>query len=983
MKQVKTFLVVFLLPLFFTSSFAQNKPDFLQYLNDPWVNKLLGSLSLEQKIGQLFIAQAYSNESTLDADVLNQVKNNQVGGVIFMQGTVVNQVQITNQLQKASHVPLLICTDGEWGPGMRLKNYPDYPYQMTLGALDNDSLIYRMGREIGKQFRRMGVNVNFAPVSDVNNNPDNPVINYRSFGADPQKVARKAWSYAQGMEDEKVLAVVKHFPGHGDTNIDSHIGLPVIKYDVAHLDSVELYPFREMIFGGVSGLMSGHIQIPALEPNTKLPASLSKNILTKKLKKEMGYEGLIFTDAMNMSGVTSLHSPGEAAVLALKAGNDMLEIVPDISVAISAVSKAVKKGEITVKDINYHCRRILAMKKWLELDVNSQVNTDNLLQDLNQPIYNTTRRQLHEQSITALVNKNDILPVQGLDTLKIASVSVGRSSGTPFQKILGRYTQITNFSISKNASNADVDKLMTKLKDYNLIIAGIHGLRLMPTNDYGTTPTMNYFLKQASSKPLVVSLFGNPYALDKIRQVESASALLVTYQDNSNAEELAAQAIFGAIPINGKLPVAVNEHFKLNDGLDIPKLNRLKYAFPEEVKISSTYLEHTIDSIAEYGVQHKAYPGCQVLIAVDGQVILDKSYGTHTYNDNDSVKNDDLYDIASVTKISSVTPALMKLIDNKKFNLDYPFSFYYPDFRNTPKDKITSREILAHQARLPKWIPFWSNIMTMEGGRYDKIFHQETDKKHNIQIADHMFISEDTRDLVYQIIRNAELRPKAKYAYSDLGFMVYPEVISELTGESFPDYLNKNFFHPLGAYNIMYQPLKNNVSVDRIPPTEKDSQFRKQVVQGYVHDEGAAMLGGVSGNAGLFTNANDLAKLMQMYLQYGSYGGEQYVDSATIAEFTRCQYPDNDNRRGLGFDKPYLDNQKKSKKDAYPCREASMESFGHTGFTGTMVWVDPIYKITFVFLSNRTYPDRSTHLSKYNIRSEMLHTIYEAQKKGL
>ncbi len=977
-----TLLSIALTLLLFTPSFAQTKPSFLEYLNDPWVNKLMNSLTLEQKIGQLFIAQAYSTESTTSTEVLKQVKENQVGGIIFMQGSVENQVKITNELQKNSHIPLLICTDGEWGPGMRLKNYPSYPYQMTLGALDNDSLIYRMGREIGKQFRRMGVHVNFAPVSDVNNNPNNPVINYRSFGSDPKKVASKAWLYAQGMEAEKVLPVVKHFPGHGDTNIDSHAELPVISHDIAHLDSVELYPFREMIFGGISGLMTGHIQIPALEPNPKLPASLSEKIIKQKLKKEMGYEGLIFTDAMNMNGVTNSHPAGEAAVLAIKAGNDMLEIVPNISEATQAVLKAIKKGEISTKDIDYHCRRILAAKKWLELDQYTATSTENLMSDLNDPQYALTRRQLHEQSITALRNKHNILPLQRLDTLNIACVSIGKSSETAFQQILNRYTKITHFSLSKNASNDEVNSLISQLNNFNLVIAGIHGLRLTPAKNYGTTPTIDYFLKQTAGKPLVVSVFGNPYALDKIKNVTRANALIISYQDNNDAEEMAAQAIFGAISTNGKLPVDVNTDFKLNDGIIIPKTNRLKYSMPEEVKISSKYLISTIDSIAEFGIKHSAYPGCQVLIAVNGTVILNKAYGTLTYNDTNSVTLDDLYDIASVTKISSVTPALMKLIDDKKFNLDYPFSFYYPDFRKADKEKMTSREILAHQARLPKWIPFWSNIMTMEGGKYDKIFLQEPDKKHNIQIADHMYINEDTRQLVYQIIRDAELRAKDKYAYSDLGFMIYPQVINEITGESLPDYLNSSFFYPLGAYHLMYQPL-NKVPSNQIAPTEKDNQFRKQTIRGYVHDESAAMLGGVSGNAGLFSNANDLAKLMQMYLQYGSYGGIQYLDSATVAEFTKCQYPDNGNRRGLGFDKPEINNQMLSKRDSYPCAEVSNLSFGHTGFTGTMAWMDPVQNITFIFLSNRTYPDRSTHLSKYSIRTEMLSAIYTGIKKGL
>lgn len=970
-------ILTLVLALLSTSTLAQNKPPFLQYLDDPWVNQHMSTMTMEQKIGQLFIAQAYSNQSETDKKVLGQVIENQVGGIIFMQGSALNQANISNELQAASNIPLLICTDGEWGAGMRLKDYPNYPYQMTLGALAHDSLIYQMGREIGQQFRRMGVHVNFAPVSDVNNNPENPVINYRSFGADPKRVAQKAWQYAQGMEDEKVLPVLKHFPGHGDTSVDSHVGLPVIKHDIAHLDSVELYPFREMAQLGASSIMTGHIQIPALEPNEKLPASLSQKIITQKLKHEIGFEGIIFTDAMNMSGVTAQHAPGDAAVLAIKAGNDLLEICPDIPAAIEAVKKAVATGELSAENIDYHCRRVLALKKWLELDTQKAVKTEDLMVDLLQPRYDATRQQLHAQSITALLNKNQILPLQRLDTLRIASVTVGDLSTNSFQKMLGRYTQVSHFSLSKVASNAEVDALMEQLKDYNLIIAGIHGLRLTPKNNYGTTSTMHYFLQQASQKTLITTVFGNAYVLDKMPNIKLSSALLLSYQDNDNAQEQAAQAIFGAIGVNGKLPVGVNELFQLNDGLEIPKINRLRYALPAELNIPADKFNQLIDSIVEAGINKKAYPGCQVLIAIDGQVALNKSYGTHTYDGQEAACEDDLYDIASITKISSVTPALMKLVDEKKFNLDYPLSFYYPEFRNTNKEKITSREVLAHQARLSKWIPFWRELVALEDGKFEKVFHTEESKKYKLEIADKLYIDEYSRQLVYEIIRDSDLRSDSKYAYSDLGFMIYPQIIEELTGEEFPKYLNKTFFHPLGAQNIMYQPLKQ-VALERIPPTEIDKSFRRQTVQGHVHDEGAAMLGGISGNAGLFANANDLAKLMQMYLQSGSYGGVQYIDSATVAEFTRCQYPKNDNRRGLGFDKPYIDNAKQPKKDRHPCSLASPESFGHTGFTGSIVWLDPVKKITFIFLSNRTYPDRSTNLSKYEIRAELLDTIYKA-----
>ncbi len=976
----RNLLLCFLTILYFApSANAQERPDFLNYLHHPWVDSLMNRLSTEDKIGQLFIVQAYSKEQKIASEVLNEVKNNKVGGVIFMQGTLANQSNAINELQKASSTPLLICTDGEWGPAMRLSDYPKYPYQMTMGAMRNDSLLYKMGREIGEQYRRMGVHVNFAPVSDVNNNPDNPVINYRSFGEDPMRVAQKVWQYAQGMQEEKVLAVAKHFPGHGDTNVDSHFGPPVINHSKEHLDTIEIKPFRELAYAGIGGMMTGHIQIPSLEPNPEIPASLSENIVQKLLKDEIGYEGMIFTDAMNMQGVTNLHNAGKAAVLAIKAGNDMLEIVPDIPLAIKAVKKAVDEGEISNDKIDYHCRRVLALKKWLELDQKHTVDMQNLAEDVLKPKYELTRRQLYEQSLTAVKNDLNIMPIAKLDTMKIACIAVGDKKDNSFQKMASRYISCANFSISKNASEQQIDDLIKKLDEYNLIIISIHGIRLTPSKNYGVTAAMLQVMQKTKDKQVIAVHFGNPYAMDKIEGLELAEGLIVAYQDNETTQELAAQGIFGSVSMSGRLPVKVNNYFLLNEGLEVQKINRLKYSIPEEVKVSSSFLENTIDSIAAAGISGRAYPGCQVLIAIDGKIILSKEYGTHTYKSNDKVLWDDVYDIASITKISSVTPILMKLIDEKRFNLDYPLSFYWPDFRGTDKEKISSRSLLAHQGQLAKWIPLVNLLAKENDNKLDKLYRNKESNHHNLEVAHNLYVHEESKETIYKIIRDSKLRSQAKYAYSDLGFIIYPEIISDLTGSGFDSYLDSCFFSPLGASSICYNAHKR-FPLSKVVPTEDDKFFRKQLIQGYVHDEAAALLGGVSGNAGLFANANDLAKLMQMYLQYGNYGGVQFLDSTTIVEFTRRQFPDNDNRRALGFDKPLIENKV---DDNYPCQYASEDSYGHTGFTGTMVWMDPKESILFVFLSNRVHPERNNKLSELNIRSAMLSSIYEAIDKGI
>lgn len=957
---------------------AQQKPEFLNYLHDFWVDSTLNQMSLSQKIGQLFIVQAYSEDGKKPDAVLADIRNYEVGGVIFMQGTPENQVRLCNQFQQASKIPLLIAIDGEWGPAFRLKNSPRYPIQMALGAIRNDSLIYRMGYEIGQQFRRLGVHVNFAPVSDVNNNPNNPVINYRSFGENPDKVAQKAWLYAKGMQDAGLLAVAKHFPGHGDTNVDSHLGLPLIQHNVDRLESLDMYPFKKLIKEGIGGVMTAHIQVPALEPNSKLPATLSPRIIREKLINEFGFEGLIFTDAMNMHGVTQLYKSGEAAVLALKAGNDMLEIVPDLKLAVTEVEKAIQQGILSQEELEQHCRKILALKKWMALDKQKLTNPTGLSTDLNKATYQLTRRLLHEQSLTCLINRNRLMPLQKLDTLKVAVVSLGKSNPSAFQKMVSRYQKADFFNLKKEATPEEVARLVNQLKPYNLVICGIHDLNLSPGKNYGTTTTMSDFLQKMNTKKLITAVFGNAYALDKLKGIEAAHGLILTYQENQITEELAAQAIFGTINVNGNLPVQVNAYFRLNDGIELRKIDRLKYTVAEEAGISSTYLESRIDSIANLGIQRGAFPGCQVLVAVSGKVILSKSFGYHTYDNQEAVEEEDLYDIASVTKITAALPALIKLYGDHQFNLDLPFSFYWPPFRGTEKEKLSSRELLAHQARLKPWIPFWQNELKTNGNLRTAIFRDSPDEQFCIRVAPNLYMNRENINRMFDEIRDSALLPKTQYTYSDLGFLIFPRIITELTHRDFESYLQETFYRPLGATNICFNAYQH-FPERQIVPTENDQLFRHELLRGYVHDESASMLGGVSGNAGIFTNANDLAKLMQMYLQNGHYGGLQYLDSTALAEFTRVQYPKNDNRRGLGFDKPYLRNSK-NLENAYPAVDASPGSFGHTGFTGTMVWMDPASKVLFIFLSNRVYPTRdNTKLTQLNIRTAMLQAIYDSR----
>jgi len=959
---------------------AKEKPGFLKYSNDQWVDSLMKTLTLDQKIGQLFMIQAYSTQiSQKTEELIKQINQFQVGGVIFMQGGPLSQSRICNSFQQASKVPLIIAIDGETGLGFRLDSTISYPVQMALGAIASDTLIYRLGFEIGQQFRRLGIHMNMAPVSDININPSNPVISYRSFGEYKMQVARKSWLYASGMQDAGVLATAKHFPGHGDTQTDSHFRLPIINQTKSELDSLELFPFSHLINNGIGAIMTGHLQVPALEPNTKTPATLSSRIIKNKLKKDLGFEGLVITDAMNMSGVGKASS-AELVVRALKAGNDMVEIVPNLERAIAAVKLAVKSGVITKEEIDAKCRKILAVKKWLALDLQSPIETENLAGDLNQNKYLLTKRQLFEKSLTVLENKNNFLPAQRLDTLKIASLAIGSSEIVPFQNMLSNYAQVDHFNVSKTPTEEDITKLLSQLKSYNLIIASIHGMGLYPSRRFGITDQQIRLTEKLDSRHTIFAFFGNPYALSNFSQIKNAQSLIVAYQDDKEVEELTAQLIFGAIDANGKLPVSVKDFYPINSGIDIKNNKRLKYTLPEEVKISSGYLQHLIDSIANMGIEKKAFPGCQVLIAKEGKIIYNKSYGFLAYDKTLPVQNDVLYDLASVTKVSAPLPAIMKLYDEKTLNLDAPFSDYYAEFKNSNKSELIVRDVLTHQARLQSFLPFYLEPGTKSTIRKN-IFKNQPSEQFQVRISKDMYVKNDFEKRLINDIVKSPLLPKKEYVYSDLGFGLLRFATERLTGQSFQEYLNQEFYKPLGAISTGFKPYER-FPIPQIAPTEDDQTFRKELLQGYVHDEMAAVMGGVSGNAGLFSNANDLAKVMQMYLQSGYYGGKQYISPNTIEEFTKVQFPNSTNRRALGFDKP--NPGIRGQKNKFPAPDASPESYGHTGYTGTFVWMDPENQLLFILLSNRVYPSRShSGISDLNIRPAMHQAIYDAIKKGL
>lgn len=977
-KQFSILISILFLSAFWVSAGAQ--PEFLSHTDDKWVDSLMNTLTINQKVGQLFMIQVYPEKNErLTNEVLDQINRYEVGGILVMQSGPVSLAKTCNRLQEASHLPLIVATDAETGLGFRLDSTINYPDPQALGAIQSDSLIYRMGYEIGQQCRMLGINMNMAPVADINLTPDNPVINFRSFGENRRLVALNAWLYAKGMQDAGVLAVAKHFPGHGNTVTDSHLNLPVISGSKAELDSVELFPFTFLVQNGIGAIMTAHLQVPALESSRALPSSLSARIIKRKLIGEIGFKGLIITDAMNMKGVSNQFSSAESAVKALKAGNDMIEVVPRLDKAIDAVLNAVAAGELSVEEINEKCRKILSVKKWMRLDKQKPVDTNGLYKKLNDARFKLTRRLLTQQSLTVLKNQGNILPLQNLDTLKIASLSVGTDSVTPFQQMLSNYTNVDHFTLAQSPTDADINQIHAQLENYNLVIVGIQGMRLYPMKNFGITEQEIRLIEKLKDLKTVTCFFGNPYALRNFPTLADAAGLIVGYQDDGEVQELAAQLIFGATNANAKLPVTVGNLFPLFSGIDVRAIGRLSYTLPEEVGISGESLENKLDSLAGLAINKHAFPGCQVLVAKDGKVIFRKCYGWLSYDKKQPVTPETLYDLASVTKISAPLPAIMKLYDEKIINLDNRYADYFPAFKNTNKDQMTIRDVLTHQARLQAFLPLWLQPGSSRELRKGA-FQNAPSENYQIRISSGMYERAEVKNQIIKDIARSALRPQKEYYYSDLGFAFFPDIIENLTKQPFEDYLNREFYKPLGAVSTGFKPYQH-FPIGQIAPTEDDQYFRHELLQGFVHDETAALLGGVSGNAGLFSNANDLAKLMEMYLQSGYYGGKQYISSGTVHEFTKVQYPQTKNYRALGFDKP--DPAKSNVRTRIPAPGVSPESFGHTGFTGTFVWADPKNNLLFIFLSNRINPTRrNTEIYQLNTRSEMQQAVYDALRKS-
>jgi beta-glucosidase-like glycosyl hydrolase/CubicO group peptidase (beta-lactamase class C family) len=957
---------------------SQNRAAFIkdEVREKVWVDSVYNSLSPEERIAQLIMVRSYSNRGQRYTDSIAAVlEKYNIGGVIFFKGTPTSQVVMTNRYQSVAKTPLFIAIDAEWGLGMRLDSTTSFPRQLALGAVEDDMLIYEMGLEVGRQLLRMGVHMNFAPVVDVNNNAQNPVINSRSFGENNLFVASKSLAYMKGMQDMGIIAFAKHFPGHGDTDKDSHYTLPLINKPLAEIDSIHLFPYKYLIQNGLLGVMTAHLAIPAIDPNPKGISSLSTEVINRLLKQQLGFDGLIITDGLEMKAIADYVHPDSVEIKALLAGNDILLLPVNTPRAIRNIGNAVEKGIVPSSLIEERCRKILTYKYRSGLAQTQQIQANDLYRDLNTPDAGLLNRRLVEASITVPVNKEELLPLKRPDTLKIASLEIGSRTNQVFNERIKTYAPVHTYFLDKSATSAQYNEMLLKLSEYDLVLTCIRGTRQDPA-EYGITRLTRDFMQSLAGKTSVVMvLAGNPYSLELFEPIDQLSAIMVAYHDTDLSVDLAAQALFGAFRVTGELPVSASKSLKSGDGFRLEPLQRLKYSIPEESGIASAWLTK-VDSIALKGIAEKAYPGCRIMAVLDGAVIYDKSFGHHTYDAKQEVRHDDIYDIASITKIAATTMAIMHLYQHGLMDIDHRISGYLPELQKTDKRNIIIRDLLAHQARLQAWIPFYQRLM-INGTPDPNTFSTTLNPDFNIEVAPNLYMNRNYIRNIFDTIAVSPLLKSPGYLYSDLGFYWLQELVERISDMSMEEFTRLHFFEPLSLGSTAFHPLKY-FERNRIVPTELDMVFRKQLVHGFVHDPGAAMLGGVGGHAGLFSTAKDLAIIMQMLMDGGYYGGRQYFAPHVLSEFTRTQFPLNDNRRGLGFDKPQL----KREEDGPTSLSVSSSSFGHSGFTGTYAWADPEHRLVYIFLSNRVHPSSSNNtLGRLNIRTAIHQVFYDAIEK--
>ena len=940
-----------------------------------WADSVYKTLNNDERIAQLMVVRLSTINSTtkevtfFDAQVDSLITRYNIGGICVFQGSPEKQANIINKLQAKARTPILMCIDAEWGVGMRMiDSVLPLPRQMMLGAMQDATIVYQYGKLVGEQCKRVGLQVNYAPVVDINNNPNNPVINDRSFGEDKYKVARYGIEYMKGMQDVGVMACAKHFPGHGDVDVDSHYDLPVINKSIAQLDSLELYPFRQIFNAGIGSVMVAHLYIPAIDTTTNRATSLSPQNINGLMRKELGYQGLTFTDALEMQGVKKFFPDGEASVQSLVAGNDMLCLPGDVPMAIAKIKEAIEANKLNWADIEMHCKKVLRAKYEYGLYNHTPIITQNLTNDLNAQVP-AMRKLVAENAITLVAKKDDsFFPLSAKANHKktdIAFVVIGTKKENALAvRMMSDYNATVFYADDIVKDDAGLEAFIkTTRKNYKKVVIGVHNIGRSPANNFGLNSLSVSLVNQLQQNTNSIILqFGNAYAA---KNWCNANNLVVCYEDDDIIQEVAADMLQGKIAYKGVLPVTVCSNFKFGTGLTIA-------AQENQWGLDMAKMEK-IDSIANDAIAKQATPGCIVLVLKNGKIAYEKAYGNNTYNANDPIDVESVFDMASVTKTCATTIGIMKLYEEGKIDLNKNLGHYLPYVKGTNKENLTIKKILLHEAGLVSYIPFYKETLDTAGKALPRIFSDKKRDSFSIRVANNYFMANQWADTILARILKSPLGQANKYVYSDNDFIFLGRIVEAVSGLSLHAFVKKEFYTPMSLSSIGFSPLQKHAP-SRIVPTELETRFRTQLLRGDVHDPGAAMMGGMAGHAGLFSNAYDIAAIMQMLLNEGVYNGKRFLQKETIDLFT--SYQSSISRRGYGFDKPEKDN--KTRKDPYPTFSASPQTFGHTGFTGTCAWADPVQNIVFVFLSNRVHPSGSNLLLNMNVRPKIHETIYQA-----
>jgi beta-glucosidase-like glycosyl hydrolase/CubicO group peptidase (beta-lactamase class C family) len=916
-----------------------------------WVKKQFNALNLDEKIAQLMVLRAHSNWDDKKIDTLSQlIKQYNIGGLCFFQGGPVREAMQTNYYQSIAKTPLLITMDAEWGVGMRLDSVEMFPRQLSLGAIASDKLVYDMGAAVAAQCKRMGIHVDYAPDIDINNNPFNPVINDRSFGQNKERVIQHGIAYMKGLQDNGVMATAKHFPGHGDVNVDSHLDIPIINKSRAALDSLELAPFRALINAGIGSVMVAHLSVPAIDSTPKYATSLSPKAINELLKKELGFTGLSVTDAMDMQAISNYFPRGEANVRALLAGNDMLCLPGDIGQSIAKIKEAIQEGRLNEEDINNRVKKVLSAKFKYGLNQKQFIDTAHIVADLNQSV-GSIKSEMAAQSLTYA---NAIsLPILN-KKIPTAYIALNTAQSTFLTKALETNYGVKIFLVNPKDSAA-LDHIKDSLSNYQQVIVGLHNYSRRPANHFQIPSFILQFLNQPHSQNWIHVILGNPYAVADFKNIAN---ILFAYEDNEYVQKAVLQWLQGNNKATGQLPVTVSDNLPFGtSSIQVQQLN-------------------SIDSIVLDAINKKAIPGCQVLVAKNNKIIFNKAYGTTAGEGTSPVTLDTYYDLASVTKVSATTVSIMKLEEEGKLDINKTIGDYLPWVRGNNKANITLKDLLLHQAGLYPYLKFYESLLQKDGSYISNVITKKRDATHNYFISPSKWLIDSWQDTIQNQILRSPVTEAGKYVYSDNDFIFLGKVIEKITESSLKDYTENTFYKPMGMKSTGYLPLEKT-TLDNIAATELDDYFRHELIRGSVHDEGASTMGGIAGHAGLYSNATDLAKLYLMLLNNGTWEGKSYLKPSTIQKFTA--YNSTISSRGLGFDKP--DKQNATSKSPYPSASPSPATFGHTGFTGTCVWADPSSGLLFIFLSNRVFPTRDNKaFSALSLRPKIQEAIYAVLK---